>query len=185
MVRRLAAQWFYSRLRMTFPSVFLLLLWWWKCRLSVRVLLFLICRRRWEDGDVNVGLLGFLLAFVFLYAMFLLCVLGFFLCFSGFLFPVLSPFCWFCLFSSFSLSFSPVFFSFSSPSVVLFFVSVGALPVFLFSGLCFWLSLSVFLFSPLLLFYPLLSPARGCLCPAFIRPETAPVVVTAGLLNAL
>ena len=29
------------------------------------------------------------------------------------------------------------------------------------------------------------SPSRGCLCPAFIRSETAPVVVTAGLLNAL
>jgi len=34
----------------------------------------------------SLCLLGFLLAFVFLYALFLLCVLGFFLCFSGFLF---------------------------------------------------------------------------------------------------
>ena len=78
----------------------------------------------------------------------------------------------------------PWLFSCSSPSVFLFFVSVRALPVFLFSGLCFWLSLSLgFFCSPL--FCPLLSPARGCLCPAFIMPETAPVVVTAGLLNAL
>lgn len=106
----------------------------------------------------------------------------FFSVFLGFFSQSSLPFAGSAFFPPFLSVFPQFFFSFSSPSVFLFFVSVRALPVFLFSGLCFWLSLSVFLFSPLLLFYPLLSPARGCLCPAFIRP---PVVVKAGLLNAL
>jgi len=57
----------------------------------------------------------------------------------------------------------------------------GSRPCSLFRSSLFFLFPSVFCF-----FVFSLSPlARGCLCPAFIRPETTPVVVTAGLLNAL
>jgi hypothetical protein len=61
----------------------------------------------------------------------------------------------------------------------------------LLSSVLFGLSLSLyvlgcffFFVSPRFSFFSP-SPSRGCLCPAFIRSETAPVVVTAGLLNAL
>ena len=111
MARRLAAQWFYSRLRMTFPSVFLLFLWWWRWRLSIWVLLFSDLQ---EAIKKTVTLtLVFWVFCLRLSLFFSLCALFFFL---GFLF--------------------------SAPSFFL--------------------------------------PPRGCLYPAFIRPETAPVVVTAG-----
>jgi len=61
-----------------------------------------------EDGDVNVGLLGFLLAFVILYALFLLCVLVFFSIFLGFFFFSPAPF--FVLWSLSKYSVYPLFF---------------------------------------------------------------------------
>jgi hypothetical protein len=57
----------------------------------------------------------------------------------------------------------------------------------LFSPSLYVLFLSLDLCYVFPLFFSPVSPsvARGCLCPAFIRPETAPVVVTVSLLNTL
>jgi len=111
-----------------------------------------------EGGDEKTVMLTLVFwVFCLRLSFFMLCVLGFFLCFSGFLFPVLSPFCWFCLFSSFSLSFSLVFFSFSSPSV---FLLCWSSPCFFFSLVCVFGSLSRFFCSPLFFFFIPFSPLR-------------------------